>query len=116
MLVDVIALCAPVAVTFPAVVGLLSGHGDLASKSRLQTRLYATLLMAEKLPPGALGAAAIARDIDRQTLRVAYAAHYPQRGREVGHVVLIGAFVALSVLGYFAWWRDASLLGLLIGL
>src|SRR6478609_1367188 len=117
MLVDAIAPCAPVAVAFPAVVGLLTGHGDLASRSRLQTRLYATLLMAEKLPPNALGAAAIARDIDRQTLRVAYAAQYPQRGREVGRVVLIGAFVALSVLGYYvAWWRDASLLGLLIGL
>ena len=114
MLVDVIALCAPVAVSLPAVVGLLTSHADLASKGRRQKRLYATLLMAEKLPPGAVGAAGIARDIDRQTLGVAYSAQYPQRGREVGHVALIGAFVVITLAAYYvAWWREAALLVLL---
>ena len=117
MLVDVILLCAPVAVAFPALVGLLTSHADLASTGRRQKRLYATLLMAEKLPPGALGTAGIARDIDRQTLGVAYSAQYPQRGREVGYVALIGAFVVINVAAYYvAWWREAALLVLLIWL
>jgi len=117
MLVDVILLCAPVVAAFPAVVGLLTSHVDVASKARLQKRLYATLLMAEKLPAGALGADGIARDVDRQTLRVAYAAQYPQRDREVRHVALIGASVLVGVVAYYvAWWRDASLLMLLIAL
>ena len=115
MLVDVMLLCAPLAMAFPAVVGLLTSHASLASKNQLQNRLYATLLMAEKLPPDALGAAGIARDIDRQTLRVAYAAQYPQRARELGHVALIGGGVLIGVGAYFLlWWRDASLLTLLL--
>jgi hypothetical protein len=115
MLVDVILLCAPVVVAFPAVVGLLTSHVDVASKARLQKRLYATLLMAEKLPAGVLGADGIARDVDRQTLRVAYAAQYPQRDREVRHVALIGASVLVGVIAYYlAWRQDASLLALLI--
>lgn len=81
MLVDAIALCAPVVVALPAVVVLLTSHVSLASKSRAQRRLYGTLLLAEKLPPDVLGGALISNDIDRQTLHVAYLAQYPQRAR-----------------------------------
>jgi hypothetical protein len=71
MLVDAIALCAPVVVALPAVVVLLTSHVSLASRSRAQRRLYGTLLLAEKLPPDVLGGALISNDFDRQTLHVA---------------------------------------------
>ena len=115
MLIDVILLCAPVVVALPAVVALLTSHASLASRSRVQGRLYGTLLLAEKLPPGVPGEALITHDIDRQTLHVAYLAQYPQRAREIVHVVLIGAGVATSLAAYYLlWWGEAALLVLLI--
>jgi len=115
MLIDAILLCAPVVVAIPAVVVLLTSHVSLASRSRAQRRLYGTLLLAEKLPPGVLGGALISNDVDRQTLHVAYLAQYPQRAREIVHIGLIGAGVAVSVAAYYLlWWGKASLLVLLI--
>lgn len=114
MLVDVVLLLAPAAVAFPAVLGLLTSHADLVSRRRLEKRLYATLLMAEKLPTGTVGAAGINRDIDRQTLRVAYAAQYPQRARELLYVALIGGLVAAGVLLYYLVWWESLLTELLV--
>ena len=115
MLVDAILLCAPVVVALPAVVVLLISHVSLASRSSAQRRLYGTLLLAEKLPPGVLGGALISNDVDRQTLHVAYLAQYPQRAREIVHIGLIGAGVVVSVAAYYLlWWGEASLLVLLI--
>jgi hypothetical protein len=63
------------------------------------------------LPGGAL----ITHDIDRQTLHVAYLAQYPQRAREIVHVGLIAAGVAVSLAAYYLlWWGEAALLVLLI--
>jgi hypothetical protein len=115
MLVDVLLLCAPLVVALPAVIVMLRGDASLASKGHLQKRLYATLLMAEKLPMDARGAAGIARDIDRQTLGVAYVAQYPRRARELSHVALVGALVVGGVGAYYvSWWRDATWLVLLV--
>ncbi len=81
----------------------------------MQKRLYAALLLREKLPPGVPGGTLITQDIDRQTLQVAYLAQYPQRGREIVHLGLIGAGgIALVAAYYLLWWGDAALLGLLI--
>jgi hypothetical protein len=111
MLVDALLLCAPLVVALPAVIVTLREDVSIASKARLQRRLYATLLMAEKLPVGARGAAAIRRDIERQTLGVGYVAQYPQRARELRHLALIGAFVVASVAAYYVlWWREAGLI------
>lgn len=110
MLVDVILLCAPWVLAFPAAFGLLTSDADLASKRRLERRLYAVLLIAEKLPADTAGAGAVRRGIDRQTMRFAYAAQYPQRTRELLRVALIGAAVAASVLAfYLLWWHAASI-------
>lgn len=117
MLVDVILLCAPAAVAFPAVFGLLTSHADLIPRRRLEKRLYATLLVAEKLPATTMGSAGIGRDVERQTLRLAYAAQYPQRARELLYVALIGTAVAAGVLAYYLlWWNSTSLLSLLLTL
>lgn len=117
MLVDVALLGAPLLAAFPAVVIMLTSDVELTSKRRLQKRLYATLLMAEKLPSTSLGAAGIARDIDRQLLGVAYAAQYPQRARELRHLTLLGGAVVAAVGAYYVgWWQDASLLALLVTL
>lgn len=117
MLVDAILLGTPVVVAFPAVAGLLNNEVGLESKGRLEKRLYSTLLVAEKLPAGTLGADGISRDIDRQTLQVAYAAQYPQRARELRAVALIGAAVLGCAGAYYAlWWQDSGLLWLLAAL
>jgi hypothetical protein len=61
------------------------------------------------------GGSLITQDIDRQTLQVAYLAQYPQRGREIVHLGLIGGGGAALVATYYLlWWGDAALLGLLI--
>jgi hypothetical protein len=115
MLIDAILLCAPAVVALPAAVALLTSHASLAPRSHVQKRLYAALLLREKLPHGVPGGALITQDIDRQTMRVAYLAQYPQRGREVVHLGLIGAGgIALVAAYYLLWCGDAALLGLLI--
>ena len=59
------------------------------------------------------GGSLITQDIDRQTLQVAYLAQYPQRGREIVHLGLIGGGGAALVAAYYLlWWGDAALLGL----
>jgi hypothetical protein len=61
------------------------------------------------------GGSLITQDIDRQTLQVAYLAQYPQRGREIVHLGLIGGGGAALVAAYYLLWSgDAALLGLLI--
>ncbi len=110
-------MCAPVVVALPAVFALLTSHVRLSSKSHVQKRLYRTLLLAEKLPPAALGTAQIARGIEADTVHVAYLTQYPQRAREIVHVGLIGTGVAVSVVAYYLLWQgEASLLALLIAL
>jgi hypothetical protein len=117
MLIDVILACAPAAVAFPAVFTLLTSNTSVASKARVEKRLYRTLLLAEKLPPGAAFAPQIAKDIDRQTLHVAYVAEYPLRAREIGHLVLIGVLALAILVGYYLLLAgDADLLTLLIAL
>jgi hypothetical protein len=117
MLIDVLLMCAPVVAALPAVFALLTSHVRLSSKSRVQKRLYGTLLLAEKLPPAALGTQQIARDIEADTLHVAYLAQYPQRAREIVHLGLIGVGVGVSVGAYYLLWQgDAALLALLIAL
>jgi hypothetical protein len=59
------------------------------------------------------GGSLITQDIDRQTLQVAYLAQYPQRGREIVHLGLIGGGGAALVAAYYLLWSgDAALLGL----
>lgn len=114
---DVVLLCAPCVLAFPAAFALFTSHADLVPKRRVEKRLYATLLMAEKLPSDTVGAPGVRRDIDRQTLRVAYAAQFPQRARELRHVALIGSSLVASVLAYYLLWSDSSsLLSLLLAL
>jgi hypothetical protein len=115
MLIEATLLCAPAVVALPVAVALLTSHAGLAPRSHAQKRLYAALLLGEKLPPGVPGGSLITQDIDRQTLQVAYLAHYPQRGREIVHLGLIGGGGAALVAAYYLlWWGDAALLGLLI--
>jgi hypothetical protein len=40
MLIDAILLCAPVVAALPAVITVLTSHASLASRSRVQKRLY----------------------------------------------------------------------------
>lgn len=117
MLIDVILACAPAVVAFPAAFTLLTSQTSVASKGRVEKRLYRTLLLAEKLPPSAAFAPQIAKDIDRQTLHVAYVAQYPHRAREIGHLALIGV-LALATLGgyYYLLAADANLLTVLTAL
>jgi hypothetical protein len=117
MLIDVILGCAPAVAAFPAVFTLLTRPTNVASKSQVEKRLYRTLLLAEKLPPTAAFGQQIAKDIDRQTLHVAYVAAYPHRAREIAHVALIGALSLGFVVGYYvALAGDADLLTVLIAL
>jgi hypothetical protein len=74
-------------------------------------------LLAEKLPPTAAFAPQIAKDIDRQTLHVAYVAAYPHRAREVAHVALIGLLSVAALVGYYVLFvGDANLLTVLLAL
>jgi hypothetical protein len=115
MLIDAILLCAPVVVALPAVITILTSHANLAPRWRVQKRLYRMLLLAEKLQADVPGVPLISRDIERQTLHVAYLARYPARAREIVHVGLIGTGVPAAVAAYYLlYWRDASLLTLLI--
>jgi hypothetical protein len=117
MLIDAILLCAPVVAALPAVITILTSHARLASRSRVQKRLYRMLLLAEKLPVGVPGGSLISDDVARQTLHVAYLAQYPQRAREIVYLWLIGAATVAALVGYYLlWWGDASLLVLLIAL
>jgi hypothetical protein len=114
MLLDIALACAPIVAVLPAAIAVLTRHVSYAPKSHLQKRLYGALLLNEKLPAGALGAQQIARDIDRQTLRVAYVAQYPHRTREVVDIAAIGIGAVFAfVVYYFFLWADASLLYLL---
>jgi hypothetical protein len=115
MLIDVILACAPAVVALPAVFTLLTSNPSVASKAQVEKRLYRTLLLAEKLPPTAAFAPQIARDIDRQTLHVAYVAQYPQRAREIAHLVLIGVLALGVLVGYYVLLAgDADFVSLLI--
>jgi hypothetical protein len=115
MLIDVILAFAPVVVAFPAVFTLLTSHPSVASRGQVEKRLYRTLLLAEKLPPSAAFAPQIAKDIDRQTLHVAYVAQYPHRAREIVHLALIGVLSLGLLVGYYVLLAaDANLLTVLI--
>lgn len=117
MLIDVILACAPAVAAFQAVSTLLTSHASVASKAQVEKRLYRTLLLAEKLPPTAAFAPQIAKDIDRQTLHVAYLAQYPQRAREIAHVALIGVLSLGALLGYYVLLaEDANLLTVVVAL
>lgn len=114
MLVDFILACAPIVVVAPVVVTLLASHVDFATKRRLQKRLLESLAVAEKLPADILGSAQIARDIDRQSLHLAYVTQYPHRGREIRGIALIGFALAAGTVVYYALlWAGAPLLYLL---
>jgi hypothetical protein len=80
---------------------LLTSDVSVASKATAEKRLYRTLLLAEKLPSSAAFAPQIARDIDRQTLHVAYLAKYPQRAREILHLALVGVLALVVLAGYY---------------
>jgi hypothetical protein len=111
LLLDIAQASAPIVAALPAVVALLGSHVSYAPKGHFQKRLYGSLLLAEKLPPGTLGARQIARDIDRQTLHVAYLARYPHRAREIVTIALIGfCAIAAFVAYYVSLWADARLL------
>jgi hypothetical protein len=115
VLIELILACAPAVVALPAVFTLLTSHTSVATKAHVEKRLYRTLLIAEKLPPSAAFAPQIAKDIDRQTLHVAYVAQYPQRAREIVHLALIGLLAVVVLIGYYLLSAgDASLLTLLI--
>lgn len=115
MLIDVMLACAPVALALPAVFTLLTSDVNVTSRARVEKRLYRTLLLAEKLPPGAPFVRQIAKDIERQTLHVAYVAQYPQRAREIVHLGLIGVLALAVLAGYYVLLAgDADLVTLLI--
>jgi hypothetical protein len=117
MLLDVILTCAPAVVAFPAVFTLLTSHADVTSRAHVDKRLYRTLLIAEKLPPNAAFAQQIAKDIDRQTLHVAYVAQYPERARETVRLSLMGALALGVLVGYYVLLAaDADLLIVVIAL
>jgi hypothetical protein len=117
MLIDVILACAPAVVALPAVFTLLTSQTSVASKAQVEKRLYRTLLLAEKLPSTAAFAPQIAKDIDRQTLHVAYVAQYPQRAREIVHLALIGVLALGVLVGYYVLLAgDADVVSLLIAL
>lgn len=110
MLLELVLVCAPLAAVVPLVAGLRTTGVGGTPAGLLQRRLYRSLLVAEKLPPATVGARQLARDIDRQTLRLAYLTQYPHRAREVRDVALLGVAVLAVTTGYYvAWWRDAAL-------
>jgi hypothetical protein len=114
MLFDIALACAPIAVALPAVVAVLSTDASYTPKSHMQKRLYGLLLLAEKLPAGSLGKRQITRDIDRQTVHLAYLAQYPHRATELLHVALIAVgLIGLFVSYYLFLWAEAPLLYLL---
>jgi hypothetical protein len=117
MLIDAILACAPAVVAIPAAFTLLTSQSSVASRAHVEKGLYRTLLIAEKLPPSAAYAPQIAKDIDRQTLHVAYVARYPERAREIVRLALI-AVLALGVLvGYYVLLAtDAAFLTVVIAL
>lgn len=114
MLLDIVLACAPAVVVVPAVVALLDGQVRYRSKRHAQKRLLDSLALSEKLPAGIAGSAQIARDIDRQTLHVAYLTQYPNRAREILDIALIGIGVVVALAVYYALlWSGAALLYLL---
>jgi len=114
MLLDILLACAPVVAVAPVVITLLTSHVSYTPRGRLQKRLLESLTLAEKLPAGTVGGAQIARDIDRQTLHIAYVTHYPQRARETRDIALIGiGLVAALTVYYLLLWSDAPFLYLL---
>jgi len=114
MLVDIILACAPVVVVVPAVITLLTSHVSYTTTERLRKRLLESLTLAEKLPAATVGSAQIARDIDRQTLHLAYQMQYPHRGREIRDIALIGVGLVAALVAYYVLlWGDAALLYLL---
>lgn len=117
MLLDMLLAGAPFVVVVPAVTALLTSPVGYASPRRLQKRLYRTLLLVEKLPPDLPGSAQLVADIERQTLHVGYLAQYPQRGREVLALALIGGSLIGTVVAYYVLlWTGAAWLSLLVGL
>jgi hypothetical protein len=102
MLVDIVLAGTPIVVVAPVVVTLLASHLDFATKGRLQKRLLGSLALVEKLPAGVVGSAQIARDIDRQSLHLAYVTQYPQRGREIRGIASIGFVLTASTVLYYA--------------
>lgn len=114
MLIDIVLACAPAVVVAPVLVALLTGHVSYWPKGHAQKRLLNSLAVSDKLPAGIVGSAQIRRDIDRQTLDLAYLTQYPQRGREIRDIALIGTgVVAALVVYYVLLWSDAALLYLL---
>jgi hypothetical protein len=85
----------------PVVVTLLGSHVDYTSKARMQGLLLDTLTLAKRLPESIVGSGQIARDIDRQTLHLAYVTQYPRRAREIRDIGLIGIGVIAAVVVYY---------------
>jgi hypothetical protein len=101
VVLDIALACAPLAVALPAAVAVLSTQVSYATKGHSQKRLYGSLLLAEKLPRDLPGGAQISRDIDRQTLHLAYVAQYPHRATEIAHIALIGGGLVASLVAYY---------------
>ncbi len=110
MLVDIVLACALLVVMVPAVITLLTSHVSYTPKGGLQKRLLGSLSPAEKLPAGIVGSAQIARDIDRQTLHIAFVTQYPHRAREIRDIAFIGIGLVAALAVYYVqlWVRRAS--------
>jgi hypothetical protein len=110
MLFDVVMACAPLLAVAPAVIAVATSHTDFTSRGQLQRRLYRSLLLIEKLPATTPGSRQITADIAQDTLAVAYRAQYPQRGKEIARLTLIGLGLLTALVVYYgllsvgAWW------------
>jgi hypothetical protein len=58
LLTGVVLACAAVVAAGPAVLAALTSGATVTGKTRLQKRLYGSLLLAEKLPAGVIDALA----------------------------------------------------------
>jgi hypothetical protein len=110
MLSEIVFACAPLAAVAPATYVTAGGLRVFGSRTQVQRRLYRSLLLDEKLPAATPGSAQLTASIDADTLTLAYLTQYPQRGKDIAHLGLIGLgllstlAVYYGALGTGAWW------------
>ncbi|WP_396899965.1 hypothetical protein [Mycolicibacterium sp.] len=101
-LFDVALACAPIVAAAPAVAAIATGHTVFGSRGLLQRRLYRSLLIAEKLNPTVPGSRQIIAGVERDTMALAYLTQYPQRGKDIAHIALIGLGLLAAVVAYYS--------------
>ncbi|HJT92774.1 MAG TPA: hypothetical protein VJ777_12635 [Mycobacterium sp.] len=105
MLVDIILACAPIALVAPIVVALLFSHANFETKTRLADTASRVAGGGREAAGGCPRGVQIARDIDRQSLHLAYrVAHADYRD----HAALAHNWLFRHVVGPFFIWRRAA--------